>query len=460
MTLTISLDLLARHDKPGPRYTSYPTAPVWSERFGPDDYLDEIRRANARPHPAPLSLYLHIPFCNTLCYFCGCSMMVTKDGGKMARYTDCLCREIDRVADLLAPGRPVHQLQWGGGTPNYLADEQIERLVHTMTRRFSLADDAEIGLEIDPRDARPGQITWLRGLGFNRLSLGVQDFDPKVQQAVNRMQSEALTRRVIEEACSAGYHSLNVDLIYGLPHQTAESFSRTLDRLIDIGPDRLAVFNYAHMPSLKRHQRLIPAAALPPPAEKLRMLKVTIERLTGAGYVYIGMDHFAKPDDELCRAQRAKSLHRNFQGYTTKAGCDLHAFGATAISMVGDCYAQNLKELTAYEETVLAGEVPTHRGYRLNGDDRIRRHVIMRLLCDLDIDKTDVESRFGIAFDDYFSTELHHLVRFAEEGLIELHPGRVVVTEAGRLLARNLAMEFDAYLREECADQPLFSRTV
>jgi oxygen-independent coproporphyrinogen-3 oxidase len=460
MTLSVSLDLLARHDKAGPRYTSYPTAPVWSERFGPAEFIDEIRRTNALPKPAPLSLYLHIPFCNTLCYFCGCNMMVTKDQDKMSQYVACLRQEIDRVADLLAPGRPVHQLQWGGGTPNYLADELIEQLVRTITRRFSLADDAEIGLEIDPRDTRPGQVTWLRGLGFNRLSLGVQDFDPKVQQAVNRIQPEALTRRVIEEARSAGYHSLNVDVIYGLPYQTAESFGRTLDVLIDIGPDRLAVFNYAHVPSLKRHQRLIPAEALPPPSEKLRILKLTIERLTGAGYVYIGMDHFAKPDDELCRAQRAKSLHRNFQGYTTKAGCDLYAFGATAISMVGDCYAQNVKELSAYEAAVLGGSLPTHRGYRLNADDRIRRHVITRLLCDLEIDKSDIEARFGLVFDDYFATELHHLVRYAEEGLIELNAGRLIVTEAGRLLVRNLAMEFDAYLREESADQPLFSRTV
>ncbi|HUJ79424.1 MAG TPA: oxygen-independent coproporphyrinogen III oxidase [Nitrospiria bacterium] len=460
MALAVSLDLLARHDKAGPRYTSYPTAPVWSERFGPADYLDEIRRTNTRQPPAPLSLYLHIPFCNTLCYFCGCSMMVTKDEAKMRGYVDCLCQEIDRIADLLAPGRPVHQLQWGGGTPNYLTDELIERLVRTVTRRFTFAGDAEIGLEVDPRDTRPGQITWLRGLGFNRLSLGVQDFDPKVQQAVNRLQTEALTRRVIEEARSACYHSLNIDLIYGLPYQTAESFGRTLDILIDIGPDRLAVFNYAHVPSIKRHQRLIPSAALPPPAEKLRMLKLTIERLTGAGYVYIGMDHFARPDDKLCVAQRARSLHRNFQGYTTKAGCDLYAFGATAISMVGDCYAQNLKDLTAYEETVRAGGVPTLRGYRLNMDDRIRRHVIMRLLCDLELDKRDVESRFGLEFDDYFATELHHLVRYAEEGLIDLQADRVVVTEAGRLLARNLAMEFDAYLRDESADQPLFSRTI
>jgi len=460
MALTVSLDLLARHDKPGPRYTSYPTAPVWSDRFGPADYIGEIRRTNGLPEPAPLSLYLHIPFCNTLCYFCGCNMMVTRDQEKMARYVDCLRQEIDRVADLLTPGRPMHQLQWGGGTPNYLSDELIAQVVRTITRRFVLADDAEVGLEIDPRDSPPGQITRLRGLGFNRLSLGVQDFDPKVQQAVNRIQPEALTRRVIEEARSAGYHSLNIDLIYGLPHQTAESFGRTLDVLIDIGPDRLAVFNYAHVPSLKRHQRLIPADALPPPAEKLRILKLTIERLTDAGYVYIGMDHFAKPDDELCRAQRAKSLHRNFQGYTTKAGCDLCAFGTTAISMVGDCYAQNVKELAAYEAAVCSGVLPTHRGYRLNADDRIRRHVITRLLCDLEIDKTDVEERFDLEFDDYFATELHHLVRYAEEGLIDLHAGRLIVTEAGRLLVRNLAMEFDAYLREESADQPLFSRTV
>jgi len=460
VVLTVSLDLLARHDKPGPRYTSYPTAPVWSERFGPTEYIEQIRRTNGLPETAPLSLYLHIPFCNTLCYFCGCNMMVTRDQEKMAQYVACLRQEIDQVADLLAPGRPVHQLQWGGGTPNYLTDELIAQLVHSITGRFVLADDAEVGLEIDPRDSPPGQITRLRGLGFNRLSLGVQDFDPKVQHAVNRIQSEALTRRVIEEARSAGYHSLNVDLIYGLPYQTAESFHRTLDIVIDIGPDRLAVFNYAHVPSLKRHQRLIPVEALPPPAEKLRILQLTIERLTGAGYVYIGMDHFAKPDDELCRAQRAKSLYRNFQGYTTKAGCDLYAFGVTAIGMVGDCYAQNIKELPVYEAAVRSGAMPTQRGYRLNPDDRIRRHVITRLLCDLEIDKIDVEARFDLEFDDYFATELHHLARYAEEGLIELNPDRIVVTEAGRLLARNLAMEFDAYLREESADQPLFSRTV
>jgi oxygen-independent coproporphyrinogen-3 oxidase len=457
---TVSLDLLARHDKPGPRYTSYPTAPVWSDRFGPSEYAEEIRRTNELPEPVPLSLYLHVPFCNTLCYFCGCNMMVTRDQEKMAQYVACLQQEIDRIAVLLTPGRPVHQLQWGGGTPNYLADGLIEQLVETLRRRFRFADDAEVGLEIDPRDSPPGQITRLRELGFNRLSLGVQDFDPAVQHAVNRIQPEALTRRVIEEARSAGFQSLNIDLIYGLPYQTEGSFSRTLDIVIDISPDRFAVFNYAHVPSLKRHQRLIPVGALPPPAEKLRILKRTIERLASAGYVYIGMDHFAKPDDELCLAQRARSLYRNFQGYTTKAGCDLYAFGATAISTVGDCYAQNVKELSVYEKVVRSGALPTQRGYRLNPDDRIRRHVITRLLCDLEIDKSDVEARFGLEFDDYFATELHHLVRYEEEGLIELDPDRIVVTDAGRLLVRNLAMEFDAYLREESADQPLFSRTV
>ncbi len=463
--LSVSLDLLAKHDKPGPRYTSYPTAPVWNETFGPAEYDAEIIRTNAiDTNRVPLSLYAHIPFCNTLCYFCGCNMLVTKDPGKMAHYMACMQREIKMIADRLAPahpnGRPVHQIQWGGGTPNYLADELIAQLMATLTERFAIAGDAEIGLEVDPRDVRPGQIRLLRRLGFNRISLGVQDFDPRVQQAVNRIQPEALTREVIEDCRSAGFESLNIDLIYGLPFQSAESFARTIDTVIDIGPDRIAVFNYAHVPSLKKHQRMIPAQALPPPSEKLRLLKTVIERLTGAGYVYIGMDHFARPEDELCRAQRAKSLHRNFQGYTTKAGCDLYAFGATAISMVGDCYAQNLKELDAYEGAVLSGRLPTGRGYRLNGDDRIRRYVINRLLCDLEVRKADVEEKFDVIFDDYFATELHHLSRYVPEGLIDLHPDRLGVTEVGRLLARNLAMEFDAYLRDERADQPLFSRTV
>ena len=458
--LSVSLELLATHDKPGPRYTSYPTAPVWHESFGPEDFATEISRTNTLSDPAPLSLYLHIPFCNTLCYFCGCHMLVTKNNGKMAQYVACLDQEISLIADQLARGRPVHQVQWGGGTPNYLADELIARLVEVVKSRFVIAPDAEIGIEIDPRDVRAGQIHVIRQQGFNRISLGVQDFDPRVQEAVNRVQTEALTRRIVGECRAAGFQSVNIDLMYGLPFQTVDTFSRTLTTLIDIGPDRVAVFNYAHVPSLKKHQRLIPVEALPPPNEKLRLLKLAIERLTEAGYVYIGMDHFARPDDELCQAQRAKSLHRNFQGYTTKAGCDLYAFGASAISMFGNCYAQNLREIGDYERAVRAGRLPTGRGYRLNGDDRLRRHVITRLLCDLEVRKATVEQEFRIDFDDYFATELHTLGRYANEGLIELRPDRLVVTALGRLLVRNLAMEFDAYLRDEHVEQPLFSRTV
>jgi oxygen-independent coproporphyrinogen-3 oxidase len=456
----VDIELLKKYDRPGPRYTSYPPAPAFSKDFGPDDYKDAIIENNRENPTNVLSLYFHIPFCDTLCYFCGCNMLVTHNRATIRKYLDYLKREVEMVCEFLSSGRKVTQLHWGGGTPSYLNPDEIKELGDFINERFEFVDDPEVGVEIDPRGLTYEHMKAFREVGFNRISMGVQDFDPRVQKAVNRIQPEEITRQAIDWARELGFKSINLDLIYGLPFQTVESFEKTLDKVIELSPERLAVFNFAYVPWLKPHQRVIKKEDLPTPDVKLKILKMTIEKLTEAGYVYIGMDHFAKPDDELAIAQREKTLYRNFQGYSTRAGADLYAFGMSAISQFQNIYAQNYKELKDYYSRIDEGKFPTAVGYRMNQDDIIRKHVIMRLMCDMELTKSEVEEKFNIKFDDYFSDSIQKLSEFVEDGLVELSGDKIKVSLMGRLVIRNIAMCFDAYIDKMMKEKPIFSRTV
>lgn len=456
----IDIELLKKYDRPGPRYTSYPPAPAFSKDFGPDDYKDAIIENNKENPMNVLSLYFHIPFCDTLCYFCGCNMLVTHNRATIRKYLDYLKREVEMVCEFLSSGRKVTQLHWGGGTPSYLNPDEIKELGGFINERFEFVDDPEVGVEIDPRGLTYEHMRAFREVGFNRISMGVQDFDPRVQKAVNRIQPEEITRQAIDWARELGFKSINLDLIYGLPFQTIESFEKTLDKVIELSPERLAVFNFAYVPWLKPHQRVIKREDLPTPDVKLKILKMTIEKLTEAGYVYIGMDHFAKPDDELAIAQKEKTLYRNFQGYSTRAGADLYAFGMSAISQFQNIYAQNYKELKDYYSRIDEGKFPTAVGYRMSQDDIIRKHVIMRLMCDMELTKSEVEEKFNIKFDDYFVDSIQKLNEFVEDGLVELSGDKIIVSLMGRLVIRNIAMCFDAYIDKMMKEKPIFSRTV
>lgn len=459
----VDLDLLRRYNVAGPRYTSYPTAPVWKEDVGAAEY-EALLVESAKPaRPAPLSLYAHLPFCERLCYFCGCTVVITGGEHRLEEtYLDRLLREVDWVADraVSATGAPrdVVQLHLGGGTPTYFASERLERLVGRLRERFRFAADAELGVEVDPRVTTPEHLRSLAKSGFNRLSMGVQDFDPVVQQAINRIQPYEATRRLVDEARAVGFPSVNMDLIFGLPYQTPETFSTTIDRVLEIAPDRLAVYSYANVPWMKKHQRVL-EPHLPDERSKFEIFTTALERFQDAGFEYIGMDHFAKPDDELARARRERTLHRNFQGYTTKAGTDLVGLGMSAIGSVGDAYVQNVRELPVYQAAVDARGAATFRGVRLSADDRLRRTVIGNLLCHGVVVKPEVEREFQIVFDETFAGALERLRPCAEDGLVELLPGEVRATPLGRVFLRNLAMPFDAYL-ESAPTTPVFSRTL
>ena len=460
-SLSVDIEMLQKYDKPGPRYTSYPTAPHFSNQFGPKEFEQEIEHSNTIANSPDLSLYFHMPFCEKLCYFCGCTMIITHNRARIDEYLDFLIKEIEVLAEKVKPGRKVAQLHWGGGTPTYLDAEQIRRVFDAIRANFNFHDQAEISVEIDPRALNEERLDMLGEVGFNRASMGIQDFEEKVQVAINRRQSETLTRWAFDALQDRGFESINLDLIYGLPHQTVESFERTLDRIIDIGPDRLAVFNYAHVPWLKKHQQVIKDETLPETIEKLSILKKTIEKLTAAGYVYIGMDHFAKPDDSLTKAFYEKKLYRNFQGYSTHYGCDLYALGMSSISQLENVYAQNVKTLPAYYESLEKGSLATERGYLLDDDDRLRRQVIMKLMCDLELNKKDINEKFEINFDDYFADALNQLESLAADGLVETQNDTIKVTEMGHLLIRNIAMPFDKYLNQKKKqDTPMYSRTV
>ncbi len=456
--MKFSTELLHKYCKAGPRYTSFPTAPYFHEGFGPKQWEEELRASQDKGRD--ISLYAHIPFCDTLCYYCGCNMIATKDYAKAEAYLGDLFREIDQVAALVNPQRKVRQLHWGGGTPTYLRPDDLRRLYDYLAGKFHIASDAEIGCEMDPRELTREHIKALRDSGFNRVSLGVQDLDDKVQHAVNRVQPEALIREVYDWIRDAGFYSINFDLMVGLPHQTVSSFEQTLDKVIAMAPDRFAVFNYAHVPWMKKHQKLIQEETLPQLEHRLALQKLVLEKLTAAGYVYIGMDHFARPDDELVKAQRGKTLYRNFQGYTTHKDCDILAFGASAISQTEDVYAQNVKVLSQYREMTLAGKLPIERGLRITQEDKLRRDAITRIMCDLELDKASFGQTWNIDFDAHFSDVLKDLEDMQADGLVVLETGKVRVTETGRVFLRNIAMAFDNYLREQTINRPMYSKTV
>ncbi|MCC6356211.1 MAG: oxygen-independent coproporphyrinogen III oxidase [Verrucomicrobiae bacterium] len=449
--------LILKYDQPGPRYTSYPTAPLFTDRFTADDLLAEVSASDASPQPPPLSLYFHLPFCESVCFFCGCNVTFTSDRSRPVGYTEILIREMDMVVPRIRRDRPVAQLHWGGGTPTFFSPPQLEALFAAIRERFDFADEAEIGIEIDPRETTPEHFDVLARCRFNRLSMGVQDFDPRVQRAVNRIQPEDLTRNTIQTARDKGFTSISVDLIYGLPFQTEATFAKTLEAILRLDPDRIALFNFAYLPKQIRHQKAIEAAALPSPREKLAILRRAIADFTAAGYRFIGMDHFAKPDDPMCLAQDAGTLYRNFQGYTTHAGCDLFAFGVSAISSVGRAYAQNNKDSRQYAAAVGAGNLATCRGLRMTDEDILRREVIMRLMCDFALDMPALGSRFGIDFARHFAPCLEALRPLEADGLISVSGGRIRVSPTGRLLIRNICMAFDEHLPNTSAQ---FSRTV
>ncbi|MCE8004665.1 oxygen-independent coproporphyrinogen III oxidase [Billgrantia ethanolica] len=457
--LLFNRPLVEKYDRPGPRYTSYPTAPQFHAAFAEDDYRAAAERSNRVASPKPLSVYVHIPFCKSLCYYCACNKIITHNTERAAEYLDWLKQEIGVQGALFDETRRMTQLHLGGGTPTYLSNAQLGELMAALDEAFHFApvEEREFSLEVDPRTVTPAQIHELHDLGFNRLSFGVQDFDTDVQKAVNRLQSEEQVVELVAAAREAGFQSVSVDLIYGLPLQTVASFDTTLDKIIALRPDRIASYSYAHLPELFKAQRLIRPEDMPPPERKLELLELTIRRLTAAGYVYIGMDHFALPDDELTLARENGTLQRNFQGYSTHADCDMIGLGITSIGKVGDSYSQNVKETAQYQARLEAGRLPVMRGYRLNDDDRLRRDVINALMCHGRIDFANIEARHDIVFRDYFADALDQLEEMQADGLLAINDDAIEVLPAGRLMMRNMAMAFDAYLKP---NEGRFSRTV
>jgi oxygen-independent coproporphyrinogen-3 oxidase len=445
--LVVDLDLIRRLDKNGPRYTSYPTADRFSDAFGGKAYSEWLSRREMGGVTRPLSLYVHIPFCNTLCFYCACNKVITKDKSKAGVYVDYLIKEMSMQAALLGQGQVVEQLHFGGGTPTFLSNEEMQRVMAAIRENFRLVEGGEYSIEIDPRKVDRGTIALLAEEGFNRISLGVQDFDEQVQRAVNRIQSEEETLSVIEAARENGFKSVSIDLIYGLPKQTLEGFGVTLDRVIAADPDRLSIYNYAHMPTLFMPQRRIHEEDLPRPGEKLDILGMAVDKLTSAGYVYIGMDHFAKPEDELAIAQRQGRLHRNFQGYSTHSDCDLVAFGVSSIGKIGPTYSQNYRDLESYYGALDENRLPIMRGMELNTDDLVRRAIIQALMCHFEISKESLEIAYLIDFDSYFAAELEELREYEREGMLQVSPKWISVTPKGRMLIRNICMVFDRYLR-------------
>ena len=464
--------LLQRYDVPGPRYTSYPTAPQFSAGFGEADLRQVAAASNGDPIPRPISLYLHIPFCTSPCFYCGCNRIITRDKARGASYLTRLYREIAMASSLFDRDRDVEQVHFGGGTPNFLDAGQIAEAVDVLRRHFSFARDGQMdcSIELDPRFITPAEVGRLAQAGFNRASLGVQDFDPVVQEAVNRVQGVEQTLGIIDACRRHGFRSVNVDLIYGLPKQTLEGFSRTLEITLQARPDRLAIYGYAHLPNLFRPQQRIHAEDLPSAQAKLDLLRLAIERLGQAGYQYIGMDHFALPDDELARAQREGGLHRNFMGYTTHAESDLVGLGVSAISHIGASFSQNPRDLGGWEMAIDAGRLPVWRGMRMDADDVIRADVIQSLMCHGELDFEAVGRRHVIDFHDYFGEALARLAPLQDDGLVEVDRGGLQATSRGRLLLRIIAMCFDRYLtpaadvspapEQHGAAPPRYSRTV
>src|SRR3982075_1537759 len=456
--LRVGEEFLARYNRPGPRYPTYPAALVWNDSFGPSD-LERVHEEAERAR-SPVSLYMHIPFCEILFLFCACKVIIQKDKRGAPPYLGVLKQELDRVSRSVSKQREVVQFHWGGGTPTYLTPDQIEDLFSAVRARFTFAAGAEIGIEVDPRVTSREHLETLRRLGFNRLSMGIQDFHAEVQKAIHRIQPFELTRDLLIAARELGFDSINVDLIYGLPYQNPERFAHTVDQILELAPDRVALFSYAHVPWLKKQQGSF-AAHLPEGMEKFEIFRTGLLKFLEAGYLYIGMDHFAKPGDELAISQQKRTLHRNFQGYTTKAGADLYGMGITAISGFRGAYAQNHRDIPSWEKAVKERGIATMRGYHLSNEDCLRRAVINRLLCHTVVVKDEISREFSIDFDKYFAEELRRLEPSREDGLVLLERGEIRATWLGRLFIRNLAMIFDPYLeKQQLISKPRFSKTL
>jgi oxygen-independent coproporphyrinogen III oxidase len=449
LPVEVDLDLIRRMDRNGPRYTSYPTADRFVEAFGPETYQSWVARRNIGGIRRALSIYVHLPFCSTICFYCACNKVVTRDRSKGDKYLEYLFREIDLQGPLFRDDRVVNQMHWGGGTPTFFTMPQLASLCDHLKRYFRMTPEGEHSIEIDPRSVDAADMHALRAMGFNRVSLGVQDFDPDVQRAVNRLQDEKQTTEVMDAARQAGFASINVDLIYGLPKQNLLSFNRTLGRVIAAQPDRIAIYNYAHLPTRFKPQRRIVESDLPSPDVKLKLLGLAAQRLGEAGYVYIGMDHFAKPTDALAVAQRNGHLHRNFQGYSTHAECDLVGLGVSAIGAIGPTYSQNHRDLASYYDALDRGVLPVARGMELSADDLLRRAVIQALTCQFRLSKKSIAIAYLIEFDRYFAEELIELKTMVADGLVELDDEWITVTPRGRMLIRNICMVFDKYLQRE-----------
>jgi len=452
--LEVNLDLIRKYDVPGPRYTSYPTAPHFSEEINWDKIVPMIRSNNS-DSDKPLSLYFHLPFCRSLCWFCGCTNVITQDPGSSKLYLKYLRKELDLVTPLMDPKRKAVQLHFGGGSPSFLSAEEILTLGGWIHHHFPFAETYEAGVEVDPRTVTEEKMKAFASVGFNRISIGIQDLDPDVQQTIHRVQPHEMNLRTLDWARSNGIQSVNVDLIYGLPHQTTAGFEHTLDEILKMRPDRFAVFNYAHVPWLKKAQAVLTPLL---PERKMDLLKMTIEKLTSSGYTYIGMDHFALENDELAQAQKNKTLQRNFQGYSTHAGSDIYAFGMSSISQTDSAYWQNEKDLKQYYSLLDADHPVQRKGYILSEDDKIRHQTIMRLMCDLELDYAEMSRKLGIDFESYFAEELSSLQDMETDQLICRDKNGFKVTDTGRLLIRNIAMKFDVYLKTD--KQRKYSRTV
>jgi oxygen-independent coproporphyrinogen III oxidase len=456
--MSVNLELVRKYNQPGPRYTSYPPATRFAPSFEKAALLEKIRQNNESAD-GNLSLYFHLPFCRSLCWYCGCTTIITTQQKKSASYLELIDREMDVLRGRINPERKVVQLHFGGGTPTFLLPDELRALGRMIHRRFNIAPDAEFGVEIDPRRLTEDHIKALKEIGCNRVSLGVQDHNPQVQLAIHRIQPLEVTQKAVDWARAAGIKMVNVDLIYGLPHQTPVTFQKTLDEIIALRPDRLAVFSYAHVPWIKPSQKILETENLPDAETKLQLLKLTMDKLTAnEQFVNIGMDHFARPDDELALAQKNKTLQRNFQGYSTCGNTDIYSFGISSISQAADAYWQNFKEIDAYAEALGRGELPIERGYVLTADDVVRRKVIMRLMCDLEIDYAGLSTQVGVNVPEYFASEIASLTDLESDGLLERNANGLKVTGAGRLFIRNVAMRFDAYLPKQLERR--FSQTV
>lgn len=447
-----------KYSRPGPRYTSYPTAPEFNTTFTQKDLISKFKEQSAN---RPLSLYIHVPFCRSACYFCGCNVIFTSKEEKKVKYIEYLKKELKILASYLDTSRLVTQMHFGGGTPTFLSPAQLKEVLESIKETFpNFSADAEISCEVDPRFFEQGHMDVLKTAGCNRLSFGVQDLDPQVQKTIHRIQPFETTQNVVKIARTAGIKSINIDLIYGLPHQTKETFAKTIRDIVKLDPDRLAVFNYAHVPWMMKTQRKFDETTFAPPSTKLEILKDSIEFFGSVGYKMVGMDHFAKPEDELFKAIEKGELHRNFQGYTTKGGADLIGIGVTSIGDGVDYYAQNFKDLPTYEKAIDAGELPVFKGYKLSDDDILRQFVIMELMSNFSLDMKRVEKEFNINFKEYFSDALKALEEFVEAGLVTINDDKIEVSQTGTMLIRNISMPFDAYLNKIPEDKRRFSKTI